>query len=171
MKARWGNRGKDSADFGESGTASGKKIIEISQATPVACAKIYRAIRPIFGPDHNEMDSIQGILSVIGGGLALNAANRGRIVGSIGFERIPLEGNTFLLRNLWFFIDWKYQKTRTSEKLINKILEFSRENGILAMFGELADYRADNRDAFLASVGMTRLDNDLVFDGRRIPSA
>lgn len=148
-----------------------KKIIEVRPAAPVDCAKIYRALRPTFDPAQDEMASIRGILGVIGGGLVLNAVLSGRIVGSIGFANTELEDGSQALMNMWFFIELSYQKNRTSEKLINRILEFSKENGILAMFGNLADYKADNRSAFLASAGMQLVDNSFIFDARKIPSA
>ncbi len=150
-------------------TDAQKRLIKSCQATPVDCAKIYRAIRPILSPNHDEMDAIQSILAVIGKGIVLNAVLSGRIVGSIGFEYC-VEGGIKMLKNYWFFIDLSYQKTRISEKLINEIVKFSQENGILAMFGDLTDYRAGNREAFLRDAGLQLTGNSLMFDGRGIPS-
>lgn len=166
MERKW----KKTKDLPQNGGAPRKKVL-ICQATPVDCSKIYRAIRPTFDPGQSEMESIKGILGVIGGGLVLNAVQSGRIVGSIGFANVQLEDSSKALTNLWFFIDLSYQKTRTSELLINGILKFSKENGILAMFGKLTDYKAGNRNAFLASAGMQLIGDSFIFDGRKVPSA
>lgn len=166
MERKW----KKIKGLPKAGSSQKKKVL-ICQSTPVDCAKIYRAIRPTFDPAQDEMASIQGILGVIGGGLVLNAVLSGRIVGSIGFANVRLEDGSTALTNFWFFIDLSYQKTKTSELLINGILKFSKENGILAMFGKLTDYKADSRSAFLASAGMQLIGDSFVFDGRKVPSA
>lgn len=149
-------------------TISCNEVI-LKVATPVDVVKIYRDIRFHF-PERDEEYLINWILDIIcNRGIVFTAEVSGRVVGTIGFEKTKLFGDTNgydCISSVWLYVHSAYKEKHLSTVLVNMAREYANETGMMVKLNPKNGVSDVENDVFFEHQGFEPLGDAYIY--RRI---